>query len=164
MKKLSLIVFVFLLVFFVGCKSAREMTVEQRVKAMENIDKIEEPNFTYTPDNAQPMRGRMINLTPEYHLKVTADTVVAYLPYFGRAYSAPMNSSEGGIKFTSTDFDYISTRKKEGEYEIKIEPKDLKGNQLAGLVLYLSIGDTGYASLSVQSVNRENISFHGKFN
>jgi len=164
MKKLLFFVFIFQLAFLTGCKTSQDMTSEKRVKAMENIDKIEEPNFTYTPNNALPMRGQSINLGSDFHLKVTKDTIDAYLPYYGRAYVAPMNPTEGGIKFTSTDFNYLSTRKKEGEYEIKIEPKDITNNQLRGLVLYLSIGDTGYASLNVQSTNRENISFYGTYN
>ncbi len=46
--------------------------------------------------------------------RVMGDSIVTYLPYFGRAYSVPVNLSQGGIQFTSTDFDYtIESKRKE---------------------------------------------------
>ena len=59
--------------------------------------------FNPTTDVYKRQTGyRSIYLSPYYYLKVSKDTVVAYLPYFGRAYTAPADPTEGGIKFTST--------------------------------------------------------------
>lgn len=161
MKKLLIVAFVFQLIFFLGCK-AKELTPEQQAKMEEYAEKIEKPGFTFTAVNAQPMRGRTINLTSEYTLRVSKDTIDAYLPYFGRAYTAPMNPSDGGIRFRSTDFVYKSEQKKNGMYEIVIEPKDVdNNNMLRGLLLRLSVGVSGYGTLNVQSTNRQNISFYG---
>lgn len=161
MKNLLMIVVALQLILFAGCK-AKELTPEQQRKAEEYTRKIEKPDFTFTASSAQTQRGRNINLTPDYQLKVSADTIRAYLPYFGRAYTAPMNTSESGIKFTSTDFEYRSVKKKNGQYEIIIEPKDIGNNiMLRGLFLRLSVGDSGYGNLDVSSTNRQNISFYG---
>lgn len=161
MKNLLMIVVALQLVFFAGCKS-KELTPKQQIQREELIQKIEKPDFTFIARSAQPMRGRNINLTPDYELRVSADTVQAYLPYFGRAYTAPMNTSEAGIKFTSTDFDYKSVKKKNGVYEITIEPKDVDNNtMLRGLYLRLSVSDSGYGNVDVRSTNRQNISFYG---
>lgn len=161
MRKLLSIILLLQLILFVGCK-AKVLTPEQQAKAEKFAEKFENPDFRFTAINAQPTGGRTINLTSDYFLKVSRDTVQAYLPYFGRAYTAPMNPSEGGIRFTSTDFTYTSQKKKNGLYEITITPKDVDNNiMLRGLVLRLSAGTSGYGSLNVQSSSRQNISFYG---
>jgi hypothetical protein len=57
------------------------------------------------------------------------DTINAYLPFYGKAYSIPYGSNEGGIKFTSTDFNYTLTPKKKGSWDITIIPKDYRDVQ-----------------------------------
>ncbi|HUN02812.1 MAG TPA: DUF4251 domain-containing protein, partial [Niabella sp.] len=64
--------------------------------------------------------------------------------------------SEGGIKFTSTNFSYkISMRKK--NYEIQIIPND--NNDVRNL--YLTVSPSGYASLNITSVNKTPIGYSG---
>jgi hypothetical protein len=118
---------------------------------------VESKNYIFKAESVNPPRGRVRQLTSDYDLVVTGDTVIAYLPYFGRAYSAPINPSEGGIKFTSADFEYTVEKKKKRSWEILIRPKDNRDVQ----ELYLTIFDNNKASLRVNSLNRENISFNG---
>ncbi|WP_230383936.1 DUF4251 domain-containing protein [Pedobacter endophyticus] len=103
--------------------------------------------------------GSMINLTgSQYDVKVTKDSVIAYLPYYGRAYSAPYNASEGGIKFTSKDFTYKKSKNKKGAYTIQINTKD------GGRENYrftLNISQNGYATLTASSVNKQPIVYNG---
>jgi hypothetical protein len=82
---------------------------------------------------------------------------VAYLPFYGRAYSAPINSSDNGIKFTSTDFAYSVKRGKKNSWEITIKPGDTPSVQQ----VYLSISSTGYASLRITNTNRDAMSYYG---
>jgi hypothetical protein len=118
---------------------------------------LESKNFVFKAESVNPPRGRFRQLTSDYDLVVTGDTVIAYLPYFGRAYSAPINASEGGIKFTSSNFDYTVDKKKKRSYEILIKPNDAPEVQ----ALYLTVFDNNKASLRVNSLNRESISFNG---
>jgi len=104
-----------------------------------------------------PMRGRNIQLSPGYALTVSPDTVMCDLPYYGRAYQAPMNPSDGGIKFTSTDFEYTVKNQKKGGWDIQIKPKDVRNSPQVSL----SISAKGYASMRVISTDRESISFNG---
>ncbi len=161
MKRLLIITAILQLILLVGCKT-KELTPEQLAQAQEYSKMIEAPDFIFVPNNAQPMSGKTVNLTPDYSLKVTKDTIEAYLPYFGRAYTAPSNPSEGGIKFISTNFDYDSVLKKNGTYEIKITPKDLRKPEQSGTVLYLSTSNSGYGSLRVQMTNKQAISYYGR--
>ncbi len=115
-------------------------------------------NYTFLAQFAQPVGGRQLPLnTSDYTLTIKNDSLVSYLPYFGQAYVAPINPADGGIQFTSTDFDYVATSTKKGGYTITIRPRaEAKASQLM-----LTITGSGYASLQVFSPNRQAISFRG---
>ncbi len=92
-------------------------------------------------------------------MKVTPDTIIAYLPYFGRAYEAPYNSSDVGIKFTSTKFDYkMKQGKKAGNWIINIKIND----QIKDIDLTLDVSDNGKADLRIYDQTKQPISFQGE--
>lgn len=117
---------------------------------------IQSGNYVFVAQNVMPLGGRTINLTSIYDLQVLRDTVISNLPYFGRAFVAPMNPSEGGIRFTSTDFDY-KVKDRKGGWDIAITPKDAKDVRQ----MLLSITESGYGNLQVISNNRQQISYNG---
>jgi len=101
--------------------------------------------------------GGNINLSgSNYDLKITADSLVAYLPYYGRSYSAPVNRDDNGFKFTAKDFTYTSKKNKRG-WDVSMEPKDVRDN----VRMNLSISESGYASLSVMSNSKQSITYNG---
>jgi len=59
----------------------------------------------FNAETAYPQHGDSNSLSVGYDMRVSKDSVVVFLPYYGRAYVAP-NSSEGGIAFTSPQFEY----------------------------------------------------------
>lgn len=148
MKNLITIPLLLLAVTIVQAQEKKEIATQQIV---------ESKNYIFKAESVNPARSRVRYLTSDYDLVVTGDTVTAFLPYFGRAYSAPIDPSEGGIKFTSADFGYTVEKKKKRSWEILIRPKDALDVQ----ELYLTIFDNNKASLRVNSVNRESISFNG---
>jgi len=115
-------------------------------------------NYIFRAETALPQQGRMQQLTSEFDLTVTPDTIISYLPYFGRVFVAPINPAEGGIKFTSVDFNYMDVKKKKKRWEITIEPRDAGSVQQ----LFLTVFDNGTASLRVNDRNRQSISFNGR--
>jgi hypothetical protein len=129
----------------------------QAKKVADVKDMVENNNYVFHAEFANPMRGGNINLTSEYDLRVGKDTLVAYLPYFGRAYQAPMDPTDGGIHFTSTRFTYTKQQNKKGGWDIYVKPSDAKGVEK----MFLSISEDGYASLQVTSSQRDPISFQG---
>ncbi|MBW4888683.1 DUF4251 domain-containing protein [Mucilaginibacter sp. HMF5004] len=133
-------------------KQQREQKKIADVKEMVNAD-----SYVFHANYANPMRGGNINLTSEYDVRISRDTVIAYLPYYGRAYQAPMDPTDGGIHFTSTTFTYSKTEGKKGGWDILFKFTNTKGTEK----MYLNIGDDGYASLQVTSVNRDPITFQG---
>lgn len=136
---------------------------------------LNDKNYVFSANSATPMAnmdlnkvlskmnggqsaGR-INLSgSQYDLTVTKDSVVAYLPYYGRSYVANPNTSEGGIKFKSKKFNYTSSKNKKGSYTIRIRTNDLTTENYD---LTLSVSQNGYASLSVSSNNKQPITFDG---
>ena len=99
-----------------------------------------------------------INLNGDgYELIVTSDSVVAYLPYYGRAYSAPMNQSGGGVKFTSKQFVYKKSQRKKGNWDVTITTKDV----FESYRLSLNIAVNGNASLYLHSNNKQTITYNG---
>lgn len=118
--------------------------------------KLRAQQYTFVAQTATPLRGRFIQLTSPYDLRVSMDSVIAALPYFGRAFSATPGSTGGGIDFTSTKFDYKKEWRKK-KWEITIAPHDNTDvNEL-----FLTVFDNGKASLRVSSNNRQSITFDG---
>ncbi|MEO6314599.1 MAG: DUF4251 domain-containing protein [Chitinophagaceae bacterium] len=118
---------------------------------------VNNQEYTFKAQSAVPLSGRLRQLNSDYGLQVSKAAVVSQLPYFGRAYSAPLNPQDGGIQFTSKDFDYTISNKKKGGWNISIKPKDSKDVTQ----MQLSIFNNGTASLQVTSNNRQSISFNG---
>ena len=157
MKQLRIYFQTVLLLIFFQSAFGQEITQKDNAKEAAIEKMIDSKRFVFKAQFALPMRGSSRQLTSEYDLKVSDEKVVAYLPYFGRAFSAPMNPSEGGIKFTSSDFDYKSKEKKKGGWEILIKPNDTRSVRK----LFLSVSTAGYATLRVLSNNKDAISYNG---
>ncbi|HTE32424.1 MAG TPA: DUF4251 domain-containing protein [Chryseolinea sp.] len=118
---------------------------------------VSDRRFVVQVESVSPLRGGLRRLTPGYTFKVTPDTVMTDLPYFGRAYSAPMNPGETGIKFTSLNFEYTPKDRKKGGWDIKIKPKDVtKFPQLN-----LTVMANGNTSIRIVPTDRESISYSG---
>jgi hypothetical protein len=102
--------------------------------------------------------GGNINLNgSNYDLTVTKDSLTAYLPYYGRSYTPKMGGiDESGIKFKSKDFNYRITPRKKG-WLVTMNPKDIKDNYS----LTLTITESGYGSLVINSSNQQSITFEG---
>ena len=149
------------LIVGIGSFAANAQTEKQSKKELKKAaikNDIESKRYTFIANNAIPMGGSTKQLTSEYDLRITPDSVISFLPYFGEAhFGVPYGSTDLGIKFTSVKFDYKATQKKNGGWEIIIEPKDVR--YLQSMTLFIS--SDGYGSLAVNSVNRNNISFDG---
>lgn len=134
---------------------------------------VNEKNYVFVATTAIPMNssdisnilskmngnaaGGIINLTgSNYDLKIMPDSIIAFLPYYGRSFNAPMSNDDSGVKFTSTKFTYNTIKTKKG-WNITIIIKDTRDNQRFSL----NIGENGYATLSVISNTKQTISYNG---
>jgi len=149
---------------FINAANAQTSRQEKEAAKQAAIKKLVETNhFCFTADYALPMTGGSKMLTSTYDLKITRDSVVAFLPYYGQAYLSPSpGETEGGIKFTSTNFSFAQKAGKKGGWQITIKPKDHDITDWRDVQqMTLDISKDGYASLAVISSNRDPISFEG---
>ena len=144
-----------LLVLAAGTACMSTSQAQENNKNFETI--VSSKNYVFIAQSVNPIGGRFRQLTSEYDLRVLGDSVVSYLPYFGRAYSAPIDPTKSSLQFTSTDFDYEQTTRNKGGWVIMIKPKDVQDVRQ----LTLTVTETGNASLQVISTNKQQISFNG---
>ena len=129
----------------------------QKLTAKQVDSLINNKHFTFKADRMTPQRGGQRFLTSEYFLRVNSDSLISALPYFGRAYTAPVNPEDAGYNFTSTNFTYSVVPKKKGSYEVTINTKD----KINTITFVLTVYNNGNAYLQVTNVNRQPISFSG---
>ncbi len=120
---------------------------------------LDNKRFTFSPTTMMPSSGKSRQITSSgYSLQVKgSDTLVAYLPYVGRSYNAPINSSDAGINFTSTEFTYTVGKGKKNSYQVVMVTKDRMYNATFTLTVY----DNGSAYLNVNSSDKQSISYNG---
>lgn len=118
---------------------------------------VDSQNYVFKAQTAIPLGGNTRNLTTDYDLRISREKVASYLPYFGRAYTAPMDATKSALEFTSKSFDYNVTPGKKQGWTVTIKPKDNSEVQQ----MILTISSEGYAQLQVLPTNRQAITFNG---
>jgi hypothetical protein len=159
MKTLKILLILSLIVSM-GLSAGAQNTRKERKAAKEAAIKtnVDDKTYTFIADRAMPLGGGVRQLTSIYDLRITPDSVISFLPYFGRAYfDVGYNPDDQGLKFTSTKFGYEATPAKHGGWDITIKPKDV--NHMQSLTLHLT--QSGYGQLTVTTVNRDVISYEG---
>ena len=163
MKNLLIIVIMFLSVFAVNAqetqkKSKKELKAEKKAQQIQEIKAIvESKNFVFDARNANPMSARSINLTTDYDVKITNDSIYSYLPYFGVSHSAVYGGTESPMIF-SRPFETISSEEVKHGYLVRVTVKN--GSDRLNFSFHISA--TGSATLSVSSMNRQPISYFGQ--
>lgn len=156
-NRFKLFIFATLSILLLSCGTTKS-GLEKAEKALLMDEKFENLNFKFMAEYAYPQSFQPIYLSTRYDVKVTPDTVIAYLPYYGRAYRAPMDSSEGGIKFESTDFNSkVEKGRKDGEWVVTIRTLDTS----RPFTLHFQLWNSGTARLDVTDQDRQSISFRG---
>ena len=125
-------------------------------EAVKNM--LDSQHFTFVAQSVTPLRAPFRILTSLYEVDISNDTMVCYLPYFGRAYSPPLNSSQGPLDFTSSDFSYSVAPHKKNGWDVVIKPRDNSSIQQFQFTVY----DNASASLNVIGTSRDPISFNGR--
>lgn len=147
--------------FFINQAEAQNKRAQKKQQKIDAVKKMmDNQNYVFMAQFANPMGFRTINLNYSYNVIVSKDSINSYLPYYGRAYVAPYNPtdpSETGIQFKSKQFDYQANNSKKSGWEITIVPHDIKETRK----FIFNISDEGYATLSVTSNDRQSISFNG---
>ncbi|KAA5534444.1 DUF4251 domain-containing protein [Taibaiella lutea] len=113
--------------------------------------------YKFTATYVYPMRGPSRNLTPDYTMIFSKDTLNGRLPYFGVATSVNYGSRDCGVNLETNSFTYTQTIDKKGTCVIKYQLKS--SNDIMNITF--SIYKEGKADLSVNFLQREGISYRG---
>lgn len=157
MKTISTLVIITL---FLGLEGFREVD-KKETKARQRLEMaqlIERGHFKFVARSATSDLGNFNHLSSDYDLTFDSLQVKAYLPYFGRAYSAPYGGGNGGVKFnlTAKKIDRSFNERKK-MFVISTEVNDSEDSYS----LILTAGLDGYASLQINFQNRQWISYYG---
>jgi hypothetical protein len=156
LKTMKQIIIFIVLIAIVSPTFAQKEKKAEKEKEIKNL--IESTQYRFVAKTALPMGGNSINLTSEYDLVVDSIQIKSFLPFFGRAYYAEYGQTDGGIKFDNKAEEYSSIfNKKKKIYHITIKVKGKRDMYQ----ITLDAGLSGYATLSIISNDRQNISFYG---
>jgi len=152
MKKNRIFCWICLLLALFAASLAQAQKVKPNLKAA-----IDSQQYVFVAERANPMRGISRPISGGYDLTITKDKIIAFLPYYGVATQAPIDATDGGIKFTSLSFAYKITPRKKGGWDVAVDVKDVQNVTSLKLTFF----DNGSATLDVNSSMRDPISFTG---
>ena len=133
-------------------RAEREAKIEKAVAKM-----LSERRYTVDVSMMYPKSGRAQNVTSNYSLEVRGDSLVSYLPYFGRAYSVPFGGGKA-LNFAAPIKSYHSEKGKKGRTKVEI-----KVDNTEDYIKYmLDIFPDGNTTIDVIPREREAITFSGQ--
>jgi hypothetical protein len=145
----------FLAIAAVGCSGNKKVVSNFSKEAI--TDAINKNEWVFTSNYVMPQSGRSRSVNGPYNVTYSANKLIVYLPYFGRAYTATIGSTQGPLDFKSSDFDISKDQTKEGQWTLVLKPKDYREVQTMTFTFF----DNGSANLAVILTNRSPISFSG---
>ena len=156
MKTFTTVVIITLFLALTGSSQndKKELKARQR---LEMAQLIQSGHFKFVARSANSNLGNFNYLSSNYDLTFDSLRVKAYLPYYGRAYSAPYGGS-GGVKFdlTAKKIDKVyNERKKMFVISTELEDSD------ESYAIFLNTGLDGYADLKIIFRNRQWINYNG---
>ena len=159
MKTIALnAVLTLLAVFIFAACASRQTTAGSEAMATEIRHAVQQTDFRFVPRRAQPSTFRSVQLTPTFSVNVSPEEVQSDMPFFGRAFRAPLNPTEGPFSFTSNDFTYtIEQGRRAGNWRVQIV-----FNDMGRRVIYnFDIWESGLSRLTIIDPERTSISFQG---
>ena len=145
------------LVMLVGCATAEERAARAAEQAKAVKAALQERNYQIAINRMYPSRGASKTVSYGYSVVVRNDSLISYLPYFGRAYNVPYGGGNA-LDFSAPIRNYQESQPKSGLRHIEI---DVKNNEDTYLYT-LDIFDNGSTDINVRSRQREPISFSGE--
>ena len=101
--------------------------------------------------------ARMQQLSYGYDIVFENKEMTVNLPYFGRTYNSSRMQDNGGFNFTSKDYSLSKKEGKKGQIVLTVKPNDIKTIN----AIYIEISPKGKAFVSINSNDRQPISFSG---
>ena len=159
MKKSGFLFVMALVLVVAGCSSltSAEKAARQAAQQRAVAKALDSRHYKIGVQTMFPSRGTARQVSYGYSVEVKGDTLVSYLPYFGRAYNVPYGGGKG-LDFTALISEYKAEKDKNGRMHISI----LVNNEEDNLIYVLTVFDNGQSSIDVRAREREPISYSGE--
>ena len=152
MKKLFLIMMAGLMA--VACAT---LTPAEKAELAKKVNAaLDDRHYTIDIRTMSPLRGATRTVNSSWSLEVKGDTLVSYLPYFGRAFNVPYDGGKG-LNFSAPIMDYQESVDAKNIRHIRLVVTNDEDSYLYTLAVY----DNGNTSIDVQAKERDAISFSG---
>ena len=140
-----------------GCATAEERAARAAEQAKAVKAALQERNYQIAVNRMYPSRGASKIVSSGYSVEVRNDSLISYLPYFGRAYDVPYGGGNG-LNFSAPIRNYKESQTKSDLRHIEIDVKNDEDTYLYTLDIF----DNGSTDINVRSRQREPISFSGQ--
>lgn len=151
------IIFIVLVAALAGCATTAEKMEREARTAAQVSEALGSRHFTVQVMMMYPQRGRTVNLTSNYSVEVKGDTLISYLPYFGRAYNVPYGGGKG-LNFMAPITGYRTETGRKGATRVVLTTE----NDEDRYQYVLEISSSGESFVEVQSRQRDFIRYSGR--
>ena len=148
--------FLLVMIGLISCKVSEEKAAQMAELSANVTNALNNRDFKIVIDRMYPMRGSSRHVSYVYSVEVRNDTLISYLPYFGRAYNVPYGGGKG-LNFTAPIGSYQEFMKRNGQRHIEIGVTNDEDTYFYTIEVF----DNGSSSVDVRARQRERISFSG---
>lgn len=160
MKRMSIVSILALLLILVtlgSCASSEERAAQKAEFSKKVKAALDKRSYKISINRMLPMGGASKSVSYGYSVEVRNDSLLSYLPYFGRAYQVPYGGGKG-LKFDAPINHYQETNMKNGSRHIDIVIK----NEEDEYNYHFTVFENGSSSIDVQSRQRDPINYSGE--
>lgn len=144
------------MIFLTSCVTTEEKAAQMAELSANVTNALNNRDYKITIDRMYPMRGSSRHVTYGYSVEVRNDTLISYLPYFGRAYNVPYGGGKG-LNFTAPISIYQEFMKRNGQRHIEIGVTNDEDTYFYTIEVF----NNGNSSIEVRARQRERISYSG---
>lgn len=139
-----------------SCASTEERAARRAETARKVTAALDGCRYKIDVQMMHPQRGASRHLSSSYSVEVRNDSLISYLPYFGRAYDIPYGGGKA-LNFSAPIASYQEFAGKKGLRVIEIGAENEEDKYLYTIQVY----ENGSSSINVIAQKREPISFSG---
>lgn len=134
----------------------KKLIVKTEQSSIESL--INSKNFEFIANTAYPTSGPSKNLVgSDYAMIFSPESIKSHLPYYGRAYSGMNMGRDKGMRFEGKPEEFIIEKNAKGyQIQSKVEAENDRFS------ITLTVSESGYATLTINSDNRGTISYYGE--
>lgn len=150
------VLFILVAILWSSCATSEEKAAQMAELSANVTNALNNRDYKIVIDRMYPMRGSSRQVSFGYSVEVRNDTLISYLPYFGRAFNVPYGGGKG-LNFTAPIGSYQEFMKRNGQRHIEIGVTNDEDTYFYTIEVF----DNGSSSVDVRARQRERISYSG---